>query len=329
MFTFVYNQYILQFKYMIDQLYTERYRPGTLDDLIVPSRIKSELSKGATLNFLFHGPAGVGKTSAAKILSQGHEVKYIDVSTESSVDIVRTTIETFCSLTSFEHRGKVKIVLLDEFDGASEQFFKALRGTIEKFEKTTRFIATCNYISKIPAPMLDRFTVINFDLLNKEEEKEVKLSSAKKVKTICEANGISIERDAIIQFVEMNFPSIRSMVKKIQSWKNREILEIKTSDIQILNYEFNDLYNMMFSDKSSYELKQFFQTNYSNKIDEVLVAFSNDFIEWLKLNKPDYLEKVLPITIIETCKHQYQKRFVIDPLIVPLSLIFLIRSNLK
>jgi hypothetical protein len=57
-------------------------------------------------------------------------------------------------------------------DGASDQFYKALRATIEKFAGTARFIGTCNYINKVPEPVQSRFTCISFDFLNKEEEKK-------------------------------------------------------------------------------------------------------------------------------------------------------------
>ncbi len=314
---------------MIDKLFVSKYRPSTLDDLIVPKRIKEFLEKGIVQNVLFHGTNGIGKTSAARIISAGHATKYINISDESSVDTIRTTIEAFCSTTSLESKGKLKVVILDEIDGASEQFFKALKATVERFEKTSRFIAISNHPSKIPVESKDRFVPINFNILDAEEEKEVKLSIARKVQQICSENDIQIERSALIKFVEMNFPSIRTMTGKIEHWKVRDIKVVKDEEIIKLNYVFDDLYQKIFSECSSWDLQQFFQTNYSTKVDDVLVAFRDDFINWIKHNHPDKLEKVLDTIIIETCKHQYMRKFVIDPIITPMSLMFLIRRSLK
>ena len=70
-------------------------------------------------------------------------------------------------------KDQVKIVFLDEMDGASDQFYKALRATIEKYAHLARFVGTCNYVNKLPDPILSRFESISFDFASKEEEKEV------------------------------------------------------------------------------------------------------------------------------------------------------------
>ena len=322
--------------YMINKLFTERYRPSTLDELIVPMRIKQYVSKGIVQNCMFYGSHGIGKTSTSYIMAQGHPTKYINISDESSVETIRTTIENFCSTTqvgsTLDENGnhKLKVVILDEIDGASDQFFKALRGTIEKFHKVARFVATCNYLSKVPEAVQDRFEPINFNILNQDEEREIKLTIARRLKVICEENSISIDREALIKFTELNFPSVRKMISKVENWHIRGISHINEVEILKLNYIYDDLYQKIFDKSiSSWDLQQFFQTNYSTKIDEVLVSFREDFPQWVKNNKPEYLEMILGVTITETCKHQYMRKFVIDPLIVPLSLIFLIRSSIK
>ena len=54
------------------ELFTEKFRPKKLSQLIAPQRIKSELSRGLIQNTLFHGSAGTGKTTSLFILAQGH-----------------------------------------------------------------------------------------------------------------------------------------------------------------------------------------------------------------------------------------------------------------
>ena len=106
--------------------------------------IKAAKIRGEALDhILFHGPPGLGKTSLAKVLAKNYPTLYINVSDESSVETIRVKINDFCSTISvLDGKSSKKIVVLDEFDGASDQFYKALRGTIEKFAGNARFIAT-------------------------------------------------------------------------------------------------------------------------------------------------------------------------------------------
>ena len=55
----------------LDQiLFTEKYRPETLDNCILPARIKKMLEGGIKMNMLFYGSAGIGKTTTAKALAK-------------------------------------------------------------------------------------------------------------------------------------------------------------------------------------------------------------------------------------------------------------------
>ena len=99
-------------------LWTEKYRPQKLSDLIVPERIAKKLDKGVYQNLLFYGGPGSGKTSSAKILAKDHPTLYINCSSETGVDTVRVKISEFCStLSLLDGERKLKVVILDEFDG--------------------------------------------------------------------------------------------------------------------------------------------------------------------------------------------------------------------
>ena len=156
-------------------LLTEKYRPKALEDLITPKRVGEKLSKGVYQHLLLHGSPGTGKTSAAKVLVKHfkHPYLYINASTDTSVDIVRNRITDFCANRSImDEPGKMKVIILDEIDGVSDQFFKALRATMDQFATNARFVATCNYINKVPDPIQSRFEMIDFDF-SKEEETEI------------------------------------------------------------------------------------------------------------------------------------------------------------
>ena len=177
---------------MIQALFTEKYRPKNLDDLILPERVMNKFKDGLTQNVLFAGSPGTGKTSTAKAIINQFELPYlyINASTDTSVEVIRTRITDFCSTMSIlDDRNKFKVVILDEVDGVSDQFFKALRATMEQFAANSRFIATCNYINKLPDPILSRFEVINFDF-DKSEETELTKKYIKRVYDICGKEGM-------------------------------------------------------------------------------------------------------------------------------------------
>jgi DNA polymerase III delta prime subunit len=100
---------------------------------------------------LFSGAAGIGKTTLAKILFNELDVNDLDVleinaSRTNSVDDVRDKIINFVQMIPF---GDFKVVLLDEADYLSPNAQAALRGVMEEYHTTARFILTCNYPNRI------------------------------------------------------------------------------------------------------------------------------------------------------------------------------------
>lgn len=157
--------------HVTQKLFTEMLRPQTLDQAIIVPRIREVLQHGLTTNILFSGVQGSGKSSLTRILSKGYEVLEINASLENGIDTIRDKVIAFASQSSlFDGEEKLKVVVLEECDGLSLEAWKALRATIEKYHKTVRFIANCNYIDKVPEPIQSRFNVIIIDPLTKEEE---------------------------------------------------------------------------------------------------------------------------------------------------------------
>ena len=104
----------------INQLFTEKYRPKNLEDLILPDRVMSKFKDGLVQNMLFAGSPGTGKTSCAKAIVNQFNLPYlyINASTDTSVDVIRTRIIDFCSTVSImDAPGSFKVVILDEVDG--------------------------------------------------------------------------------------------------------------------------------------------------------------------------------------------------------------------
>lgn len=313
-----------------DILFTEKFRPTKIKHLILPKRIAEPFSRGIYQNFLAFGPRGTGKTSAAFALvkDNGNPYIYINVSDESSVDTIRNKIKRYASEADLLNRDKkLKVIILDEIDGASDQFYKALRGVIEKYSKRVRFVATCNYINKLPDAIVSRFETFNFSLSN-EEEREVMPQFTKRVMGIFSKLDMKIEPSTAQYFVEREFPDFRSAINKIQGLWMRNIKEVTVEDIKKNSAVFADIYKMIMESNNPVENYKFLMSEYSTKVDEVLDSLGTDFIDWLVANEETYGNKTKEIAEIIPIvnDHQTDRNLVIDPSITMLSCVYKIQK---
>lgn len=312
---------------MIDQLLTEKLRPKELKHMILPKRIRSLFDKsGLSQNILLSGSPGCGKTTLAKILAKEHPYLFINVSDESSVEVIRTKINDFCSTISvLDGKSSKKVVVLDEFDGASDQFYKALRGTIEKFANNARFIATCNWINKVPEAIQSRFEVITFDPVNQDEENYLKEEWRSRIKLILSKLSIEIDSDSLDEFEKIYFPDLRSAINKIQSWVIDGTKTIDLNKIKDSGWSYEDIYKMLVFSKDPVENYKFIVGQYSSKVDDVMAALGDEFIDWIIRNQSDKA-KTIPAIIVLVAQHQSQRQQVIDPIVSLLSLVFSIQK---
>src|SRR5438876_6924339 len=153
-------------------LWTEKYRPKTLDEIVdqeeIVSRLKEFVTRGAMPHCLFAGPPGTGKTTAALCLAHNlFGERFQDVfmelnaSDERGIDVVRTTVKEFARMASLS-QVPFKILVLDEADNMTNDAQAALRRTMEKYTETCRFILCCNYSGRIIEPIQSRCALFRF-----------------------------------------------------------------------------------------------------------------------------------------------------------------------
>ena len=294
--------------------------------MILPSRISKLFETGLGHNVLLSGPPGCGKTTLAKILATGYPSIFINVSDESSVETIRVKINDFCSTISvMDGKSSKKIVILDEFDGASDQFYKALRGTVEKFASNARFIATCNYINKVPDAIQSRFEVIDFNPVSSAEEEELKNEWNKRIGLILGKIGIEIDQESLVEFQKNYYPDFRSALNKVQTWMIEGVKKVDSEKINELGWSYEDLYTLITTSKDPVKNYQSIVGEYQGKVDEVMSALGEEFINWIINNKPE-LKKIIPAVIVLVADHQSQRTQVIDPMVSLLSLVFQIQK---
>jgi DNA polymerase III gamma/tau subunit len=250
------------------------------------------------------------------------------MSETTGVDTIRETIMEFAMNQSILHYDNpIKVVILDEMDGMSQQAYAALRATMEKCSVNTRFIGTCNYIEKIPDPIQSRFLMIDFNFTS-EEMKEIQAGQMRRVIEICKKEGLNITKEAIIKLVFTYFPDFRSIVKKLQRFSLENKTSIEESDIKDAASEYSELYDMVIMGDNPVENYKFVMKNYSNCVDEAIAALGYPFVEYILKAKPNLMGKI-PIITILNAKYQQNLKNCIDPVVVLLANVYELQIELQ
>jgi replication factor C small subunit len=203
-------------------LWTEKYRPQTVDDCILPDRLKQPFQEYVNQkqipNLLLAGGAGVGKTTIAKAMCNeiGCDFMVINGSDESGIDTFRTKIKNYASSMSLT--GGRKVIIIDEADYLNPNSTQpALRNAIEEFASNCSFIFTCNYKNRIIEPLHSRCAVIDFGLKNGEK---AKMASAffKRIQSILQSEKIDADEKVLAELIKKHFPDFRRVLNELQRY---------------------------------------------------------------------------------------------------------------
>ncbi len=296
------NSMIEEFK----NIWTEKYRPHTLDDLIINDRVKRTINnfvkEKEIPNLLFVGSPGTGKTSCARIIVKDLlkcDYLYINASDENGIDAIRTKVVGFAQTKSFD--GGVKVVILDEQDAMTISAQAALRNTMETFAKYTRFILTANYKHKIIPALQSRCQFL-----------EIKPDLKQTVKRCCEIlakENVLVKGDQkskLIKLIKLKFPDIRLIINELQkNTIDNELLILNIAvNNKILDKALQSIVNKDVLGLRKYliENEEEFQGDYDNLLTE--------FLNYLYDQNLDPVKKKQMIAII--ADHLYKSAFVFD-----------------
>jgi replication factor C small subunit len=202
------------------EMWAEKYRPKTLDDMVnqkeIVERLKSFVKSRNVPHCIFAGPPGTGKTTAALCLARGlygdayrERLMELNASDERGINVVRETVKTFARVRSI---GEIpfKIMILDEADNMTSDAQQALRRTMERYTETCRFIMCANYSGKIIEPIQSRCAPFRFTFLPREEQ-DIYL------KNIADNENVKLLKDGLDAIFEVCGGDLRRAINTLQA----------------------------------------------------------------------------------------------------------------
>lgn len=200
----------------MQKLWVEAYRPKTIDGYVFRDeaqrkQVESWIKEGTIPHLLLSGSAGIGKTTLAKVIFnelgiEPFDILEINASRDNGVDFLKEKIVSFVQMMPF---GAFKVVLLDEADYLSINAQAVLRGVMEEYASTSRFVLTCNYPHKIIPAIHSRCQGFHV-------EKTDQVEFTARVATILVEENVEFDLDTLDTFVKATYPDLRKCINFVQ-----------------------------------------------------------------------------------------------------------------
>lgn len=208
------------------QVIARKYRPKTFEDITAQEHITRTIQNSLRMGrighgYIFSGLRGVGKTTAARVFAKAvncqkiiEDPEYLrtvtepcgecescrdfdagtslniaefDAASNNSVDDIRTLRE---NVRYGPQKGRYRVYIIDEVHMLSIAAFNAFLKTLEEPPAHAIFIFATTELHKIPATIASRCQRFNFKRIPLEEIQ-------KQLQMICDAEGITVEPDAL------------------------------------------------------------------------------------------------------------------------------------
>jgi replication factor C small subunit len=281
------------------ELWVEKYRPSSIAEYVFKddaqrAQVQNWIDDQGIPHLLFSGSPGTGKTTLAKVLIEELSVEkadvlYINASRDNGVEMIRKKITAFSETMPW---GNFKVVLLDEADHISPEGQAALRGVMEQYHASVRFILTCNYPNMIIPALHSRCQGFHIEQLDQTE-------FTARIAEILIGESCTFDLETIDAMVRANYPDLRKTINTVQmsvvdnqlqqpqdegssaEWRIGMVDLFKAKKIVdarklIINKaradEYNDIYTWLYRNLDLY-------TDNNDQYDECVLAIRNGLVK--------------------------------------------------
>lgn len=241
-----------------------KYRPARFSEMVgqeqVAVTLKNAIRTGHLAHsFLFCGPRGVGKTTAARILAKtincenisadfeacgqcnscvsfqqnaSFNIHELDAASNNSVEDIRSLVE---QVRFPPQSGKYKIYIIDEVHMLSQGAFNAFLKTLEEPPSYCKFILATTEKHKILPTILSRCQIFDFRRIGIE-------TIVKHLQHICEVEKIEAEEDAlhiIAQKADGGMRDALSMFDRLSGFSEGKLTYASVlENLNVLDYDY-------------------------------------------------------------------------------------------
>jgi replication factor C small subunit len=220
------------------ELWVEKHRPKTVSEYVFRDEAQKNQVEGwikdkSIPHLLLSGSPGIGKTTLAKVLLNeleipGFDVLEINASRERGISEVRDRITNFISMMPF---GPFKVVLLDEADYLTPEAQAAMRGVMEEFSMTSRFILTCNHPNQIIPAIHSRCQSFHFEKIDQTE-------FTARAATILVTEEVDFDLETLDTYIKATYPDLRKCINLLQqNVQSNKLMAPTSSDVGLQDWK--------------------------------------------------------------------------------------------